>query len=41
MNVLNDNVNQYLYDPAGRICAVASSPIPGMTTMMGGWPRSR
>lgn len=34
-NVLNDNVNQYLYDGDGRICAVASSPIPGMTTMTG------
>jgi len=34
-NVLNDGTNQYLYDGAGRICAVASTPIPSMTTMTG------
>jgi hypothetical protein len=30
-NVLNDGQNQYLYDAEGRICAVASTPMPGMT----------
>ena len=34
-NVTNDGVNQYLYDAEGRICAVASTPMPGMTTMTG------
>jgi hypothetical protein len=34
-NVTNDGVNQYLYDGEGRICAVASTPIPGMTAMTG------
>jgi RHS repeat-associated protein len=34
-NVLNDGVNQYLYDGDGRLCAVASTPIPGTTTMTG------
>ena len=34
-DVLNDGVNQYLYDAEGRICAVASTPIPGMTVMTG------
>jgi RHS repeat-associated protein len=34
-NVVNDNVNQYLYDGDGRICAVASTPMPNMTTMTG------
>jgi hypothetical protein len=48
-DVLNDGVNQYLYDAEGRIstprtktcpwgpriCAVASTPIPGMTVMIG------
>jgi RHS repeat-associated protein len=34
-DVLNDGVNQYLYDAEGRICAVASTPAPGMTTMTG------
>ena len=32
-NVTNDGVNSYLYDAEGRICAVANSPVPGMTTM--------
>jgi RHS repeat-associated protein len=34
-DVTNDGVNQYLYDAEGRICAVASMPVPGMTTMTG------
>jgi len=34
-NVTNDGVNQYLYDAEGRICAVASTPVQGMTTMTG------
>ncbi len=34
-NVTNDNVNQYLYDPEGRVCAVQSTPIPGSTAMNG------
>ena len=34
-NVLNDGMNQYLYDGDGRICAVASTPIPSMTIMTG------
>ena len=34
-DVLNDGKNQYLYDAEGRICAVASTPIPGMTVMTG------
>jgi RHS repeat-associated protein len=34
-NVLNDGVNQYLYDANGRICAVASTPVAGITTMTG------
>jgi len=34
-NMLNDGVNQYLYDGDGRICAVASSPVAGMTVMTG------
>jgi RHS repeat-associated protein len=34
-NVTNDGQNQYLYDGEGRICAVASTPIPGMTAMTG------
>jgi RHS repeat-associated protein len=29
------DVNQYLYDGEGRICAVASTPVPGMTAMTG------
>ena len=31
----NDGVNQYLYDGEGRVCAVASTPVPGFTTMTG------
>jgi RHS repeat-associated protein len=34
-DVLNDGQNQYLYDGEGRICAVASSPMPNVTTMTG------
>jgi RHS repeat-associated protein len=34
-DVTNDGLNQYLYDGEGRICAVASTPVPGMTTMTG------
>jgi RHS repeat-associated protein len=34
-NILGDGLNQYLYDADGRICAVASTPIPGMTLMTG------
>jgi len=34
-DVINDGVNQYLYDADGRICAVASMPVPGITTMTG------
>ncbi len=34
-NVLNDGVNQYLYDAEGRICAVASTPVAGLTAMTG------
>jgi hypothetical protein len=34
-DVTNDGQNQYLYDGEGRICAVASTPIPGMTAMTG------
>jgi RHS repeat-associated protein len=34
-DVTYDGQNQYLYDGDGRICAVASTPIPGMTTMTG------
>jgi RHS repeat-associated protein len=34
-DVLNDGQNQYLYDGEGRICAVASTPVPGMTVMTG------
>lgn len=30
-----DGVNQYLYDGDGRLCAVSSTPVPGMTTMTG------
>jgi RHS repeat-associated protein len=33
--LLNDGVNQYLYDGDGRICAVASTPVAGMTVMTG------
>jgi RHS repeat-associated protein len=34
-NVFNDNVNTYLYDGEGRICAVMSAPAPGMRFMTG------
>jgi RHS repeat-associated protein len=34
-NVTNDGVNQYLYDAEGRICAVASTPVAGLTAMTG------
>jgi RHS repeat-associated protein len=34
-NVTYDGVNQYLYDGEGRICAMASTPAPGLTTMTG------
>jgi RHS repeat-associated protein len=34
-DVLADNLNRYLYDGEGRICAVANTPVPGMTTMTG------
>jgi RHS repeat-associated protein len=31
----SDGVNQYIYDAEGRICAVSSTQIPGITTMTG------
>ena len=34
-NVTYDGKNQYLYDAEGRICAVASIPVPGVTVMTG------
>jgi RHS repeat-associated protein len=34
-DMLTDGLNQYLYDAEGRVCAVASTPVPGMTTMTG------
>jgi RHS repeat-associated protein len=34
-NILNDGINQYLYDAEGRICAVAATPVPGITTYTG------
>lgn len=34
-DVTNDNVNQYLYDAEGRIRAVASTPVAGLTVMTG------
>jgi RHS repeat-associated protein len=34
-NVTYDGANQYLYDADGRICAVLSIPMPGMTAMTG------
>jgi len=34
-NLLTDGVNQYLYDAEGRVCAAASTPIPGSTTVTG------
>jgi len=33
--ILNDGVNQYLYDAEGRICAVAATPVAGITTYTG------
>jgi RHS repeat-associated protein len=33
--ILNDGVNQYLYDGEGRICAVAATLVPGTTIMTG------
>jgi len=33
--VLADGINQYLYNSDGQICAVASTPIPGTTTLTG------
>ncbi len=34
-NMTNDGQNRYLYDGDGQICAVASTPVPGMTAMTG------
>ena len=34
-NITYDGVSQYLYDGDGRVCAVASSPVPGTTTLTG------
>jgi RHS repeat-associated protein len=34
-DMLTDGVNQYLYDAEGRVCAVASTPVPGMTILTG------
>jgi hypothetical protein len=34
-NITNDGTNQYLYDAEGRICAVANTPVQGMTTLTG------
>lgn len=34
-NVTGDNLNQYLYDADGRICAVNSTPIHGLSAMTG------
>ncbi len=34
-NVVNDGVNQYLYDADGRICAVSNAGAAGLTTMTG------
>src|ERR1035438_2742656 len=34
-DVTYDGQNQYLYDGDGRICAVASTPVLGMTAMTG------
>jgi RHS repeat-associated protein len=34
-NVTFDGVNTYTYDAEGRICAVKSEPMPGMTAMTG------
>jgi RHS repeat-associated protein len=34
-DVTDDGLNQYLYDAEGRICAEASTPVPGFTSMTG------
>ena len=34
-DVVNDGLNQYLYDGEGRICAVASTPVSGDTILTG------
>jgi RHS repeat-associated protein len=34
-NVVNDNVNTYVYDGEGRICAVKSEPVQGTYTLTG------
>ena len=34
-DVTNDGVTQYLYDGEGRVCAVASTPVPGFTSLTG------
>jgi RHS repeat-associated protein len=34
-DVVNDGVNQYLYDGDGRVCAVASAPVSGGTILTG------
>jgi RHS repeat-associated protein len=34
-DVTYDGINQYLYDAEGRICAVATTPIPSMTVLTG------
>ena len=34
-SMTSDGANTYLYDAEGRICAVASTPVPGMTAMTG------
>jgi YD repeat-containing protein len=34
-DVLNDGAHQYLYDAEGRICAVYSNPVAGISTMTG------
>jgi YD repeat-containing protein len=34
-NVINDNLNSYLYDSDGRLCAVMSTPVTGFSTLTG------
>lgn len=34
-DVTNDNINTYLYDPEGRVCAVKSTPYGGISSMTG------
>jgi RHS repeat-associated protein len=34
-DAVGDNLNQYLYDAEGRICAVANTPVPSMSMMTG------